>query len=586
MADLVTAQKRTLENVALSRGILPTGSRNEILGALNQFSTPFGIDPSLPQHEKVIQMVEVSSYQIAKYLMVPQKDVMQKKITRRELLERLFNESLNEISLKVLEYSQLPLARLKKLSGEDTMIRTNMIRKLLIPKKGTELVNDIANTLASLNFEVIEPVPSAKPIKNLEKAPFSIKTAKVAISQSKDPSEFYDELLEELVEEYIIFPRKIKRDESVEIMKDVIRYPVLPAWFNIRKFLKGKKLDTLQELASFYGYSGLDKKQIEFFFSRGYVPGIEREKQLSDELNNILIELYGDRVSVQDDTDTHQQWIQTFISWDGLSVNELLPLAEEKGISINPYLPKSYLNDIPLYLDVDKYVIDLENPPRLEIEDLAHYSDRALIDFFPQAPYGRENLINSFIDYWEDERYFYYDGKFYKGVLDSYEEIIEGIDYNTLSISELIDLSFWVNDNQEIRQAILDEIKNAIIDAQIEGIPDSLPEDIEELLYTVRRMTIAGFGGNGAVPLEPGLMDEITYDIEFENYSRILNEMETKDVLYTLPMFDFKTLTLSKRTLGSAIEKAIEYKFFDTVSLYLILFYEKLDDIPTMARRP
>lgn len=585
MADLSSARKSTIENVALSRGILPSKSKNETLSSLNRFSTPFGIDPSLPQYEKVLHMTGISNYQIAKYLTIPTKSI----VSRQDLLERLFEEELNEDSVKVLDYSKLSLARLKQLSGSNTMIKADMIRKILFGKEDTGLLQTMLTTIVALKFSLIDPVPQPREIKETGKTPFSEIGAKNAISQSRDPKNMPIDLLRGIVADYLLFPRKVKDEDIIEILRDVIRYPVQTSWLKVKKYFKDKKPEDINQLANLMGYPGLDKKQLEFFFSRGYVPGIVQAKQLSEELAIVLTELYGEdyEIAIENESPNVNQWIQTFIEWDGLPIAEIIPMAHDKGVSINPLKP-SYVEDIPLYINVDKYAVDLESPPELTTESLLRYSDVALIQFFPQAPYGRENLIDAFIEYWSTERYFYYNDAFYKGTLGSHVRIDEGIDYDTLGFEELMDVSFWVNvASPNILTTVLQNIKIMIQGAEIDNLPEGVPEGTGDILRALRKFASVSFGGDGAVPMEVGLVDGEAYDIEYERYRQLVTNFEDKSILDELPLIDIRSLNMSSSsTIGGILTDGLDYRAIDSANFYLMLYDDQLDDLVTMARKP
>lgn len=587
MAELTTARKETLRAIALDRGIPPLGRKSDILATINKFGTPFGIDPSLPLSEKILQMTSVSNYMIAKHLSIPTSDLRDKKITRNKLLEILFDEELDEESEKVLEYSKLSLARLKQLSGTNTAIKSDMIRRLLHGTDRDEVTQEILTGLGALKFTLIDPIPQPRQLKEIGKVPFSVVGAKTAISQSRDPRKIPIDLLVGIANDYVLFRRKLKDTEIVDIAVNAIQYPVLSSWQNIKKYLKDKKPEDLVNVAFALGYPDLSKSQLDFLFSRGYVLGVEREKEISEDLRNILIELYGDDFysEMNDDEPNRVQWVQTFIEWDSLPLRDLIEQTRDKGVSINPLNP-DYLDDIPLYLDVDKYSIDINDPPALDEESLARYSDYALIDFFPQAPYRRQLLIDDFIAYWEREKYFYHDGKFYKGRLDAHEEIVDGIDYNTLGLDELIDLSFWVKDNNEILQGILDEIKTYIQSAEIEGLPDDLPEGTDVILRSLRNLGSVAYGGGGSVPREPNVVNEDLYDVEYGNYKNSVANFESKEILDQMPLIDIRKLRLSSSaSIGNVTERGLDHRVFDSTNFYLILYYNELDDLVTMARR-
>lgn len=587
MKELSTVQKGVLESILLSRGMIPFGSKEDMLVALSKFQTPFGIDPSLPLYEKVLHMSEIPDYLIARYLGIPVNVMRQRNMSRQQLLEELFKKELDTKSKEVLEYSRLPLAKLKQLSGVNAGVKADMIRKILFPPEGNELLQEMKNTLISLKFKIASHVPEPIELKPLTKVPYTPKLALMAISQGQDPKQVPVELLEDLVKNYLLFRRKLKKDTVYEIMTDVAKYPVLPAWQNIRNYLQAKPFELLQQLAGTFGYPNLDKRQLEFFYSRGFIPGVESVQQVSRELDDSFTEIYGPnwREEIKNETPTRYEWIQTFISWDSLTTTELIKEMKNKGVDVNPDDVRSYIKDISLYLDVELYVIDLENPPDLDIESLLKYSDRALIDFFPQAPYGREKLINEFIAYWETEKYFYNEEKFYHGFLESNEVVEDGLDYNTLSLEELIDLSFWVKDNSEIRADILDEIRAVIseMDFDIEDVE----EDIEHILYCIRRIASAAFGGSGEVPLEASQSNDLLFETEVETYHNLLNNLEDKDILTKLYLFDFRTMKFSSRTtIERSLRKGIDYRLFDSANFYLIRYYDVLDDLPTIARIP
>lgn len=558
-----------------------------MLVALSKFQTPFGIDPSLPLYEKVLHMSEIPDYLIARYLGIPINIMRQRNMTRQQLLEDLFKKELDEKSKEVLEYAKLPLATLKQLSGVNSGVKADMIRKILFPPEGDELLQEMKKTLLSLKFEIVSPAPEPKDIKPLTKVPYTPKLALTSISQGQDPKQIPLELLEDLVKNYIIFRRKLKKETVYDIMIDVAKYPVLPAWPNIKTYLQDKTFELLQQLASTFGYPNLDKRQLEFFYSRGFIPGFESVQQVSRELDVVLTEIYGPnwREEIKNETPLRVEWVQTFISWDTLSTEELVKEMANKGVDVHPDDPRSYVKDISLYLDVELYSIDIDNPPYLDIDSLLKYSDRALIDFFPQAPYGREKLIDEFITYWEVERYFYHKETFYRGSLDSNEIIEDGLDYDTLSLKELIDLSFWVRDNSEIRTNILDEIKDMVsrMDLDVEEVE----EDIEHILYCIRRIASSAFGGDGEVPLEASQSNERLFESEMETYHNLLNNLEDKGILTKLYLFDFRSMKFSSRTtIERSLRKGIDYRLFDSANFYLIRFYDVLDDLPMIARIP
>jgi len=551
------------------------GVKDELVERLNNSPGPFGIDLNLPQEEKVLQMIGISDFAIAKYLNID-------RIDRHKMLEMLFSIKLNKKSEKILELSTLTQQRLEQMTGERSLAKADMIRKIVLRKKFPQLIESLAEQLNNLGFTIIE-TPEKRDLKPLTKKPFTEVGAKASLSFGQDPSGIPAPLLYSLVEEYILFKRQLKDPKVYELAREIVTDPPLKNWNIIKKFLINKSLEDLTELAALYNYPKLTKEQIEFLFSRGYLRDVE-QITYSERLQPLF-----EIVKTKDE----KKWFEKLVGWDSLTDDELIEAAKANGISIQyPDGVELFWEEAMEYSSVKLFKISLEDFPELDEEVLKEYSDMALIEWFPRASYGRTTLIDEFIDYWSIPKYFYHDNLYF-GTPSEFEEIDEP-DFSSLELMDLIDLSFWVRDNSLLR-IILDEIIKIInvIDKEESELPsqEAINDDslnMEEIFLAIREMGIVSIGGriNEPIPNERKKVDEDLYnDVKNTLIEKLAKTPD--EIIGNLPLVDIISLKLRSKSIKTLLDPDFEfdYNLIDTGNFYLALYYDKLpDDVVTLAR--
>ena len=583
---LKTLPKKALQNISLSRGSNPIGSHQTLVERLSRSDRkgPFGIDLDAEQEENVLALIGVSDYQLNRYLTLEDKE------PREEMLEKIFNEPLTKLSREIISYSRLPNRVLKKLAGNDFLPRSELI-KIILNLRGTppEFIENLQKQLSGLGFIIKDPPEELIP-KPIDRLPFTPAGVRQKISEGFDLSTVPISSLRQVISDYLLFPRKLKDNDVVRIIKNVGTEPVLPIWPTVKRTIEDKKFEDLQELASYWGFDKLGKEEIEFLFSRGYLRNFKRAEEFPlDEASDLLIELLSEKYLEEDEEDLHKalrrlsdsekEWLKVLFELDTLEFDDLIRVAQTHGISI------SYINNIDEfwtnafnYANVNTSLsLTLNKFPRLVDKNLQKYSDFALIQWFPSAPYGRNKLIKKFIKYWEKEHWFFHDGSFYFGDWYKFEKREEP-NWNDLEFEDLIDILGWLNFQPILRGNVLSAInwKLSEIDLAEQGLisKEEIPVEMKELfLEMVSTGTLsAGAEPTGPWPTEYGETNEEQLK-EGINRVRGFLDLYIDEVLEKFPLISLKTLDLSSKTLKSLRKKKPDWKWVETGVFYLNIYF-------------
>jgi hypothetical protein len=376
----------------------------------------------------------------------------------------------------------------------------------------------------------------------------------------------------------------------MRIVSKTVTDPVLPNWQIIKTALSEKKFEDLQELAKFWGFDDLGREQIEFLFSRGYLRNFTRTVEFPlDDASDLLIELLSERYLEEDEEDLvkalrrlskeEKEWLTVLFELDTLDFEDLVRVAKTKGISI------SYVNNVEEfwinsfdYFRVDSNLsLELGKFPRLVDKNLQKYSDFALIQWFPSAPYGRNKLIRKFIKYWEKEHWFFYDNSFFFGSHYRFEKTAEP-NWNELEYEELIDILGWLNFQPVLRGNVLMELNRRMsemdpVEQELlsrEEIPIEMKDLFLEMVST--GSLSAGAEMSGTWPNEYRAPNE---ELLKEGIGRVraFADLYDDEVLTKFPLVKLKTLEFSSKTLKSLKKREPDWRWVETGVFYLNSYF-------------
>lgn len=556
MSKLSNLSKSSLIRTSLARQLPVSGTKKEIIGRI-EGTGPFGINLNSSQEEKILSLFGISDYQLRKYLYAGPED------DRETLIEKLLNEELTEKSVEILMFQKTPLKTLQKLAGNNFLNRPDLIRKIL-NLKPIESFRDLDQKLSDLGFSLILTPEKIEP-KPLTTKIFEKQGLRRAIASGQNVSTVSIEIIEEIVDDYLLFQRELTDEEMIEIVMEAIISPVLQNWKIIRDFLKRKTFADLQLLVESWGYPKLNETKLEFLLSRGYLRGINR--QISSELFLNFI----DKNEVE-----NPKFIEFLKKFDELEPKNAITFAESNQISLSWKNPeksiKQFWENAELYIKVNTDLkLNLQNLSDSE-KDLKKYSDFELIKYFPSAPYNRKKLVKKFKKYWEDDKWFFIEPNFYFGNSKHYEQK-EQPNPKDLSWEELIDLVGWLNNQKILRGNFLVEICRRIKDLDMEvNVQEyqrtNLLKEFLQILFLVGGLGI----GSESVGEFPNKYLQVNEELLVSGLKRIKDSKNNFDFLDQMPIVDLVNLTFLEETLNDEI--IADHYLIETAVFYLAKIFE------------
>lgn len=566
----------------------------------------FGLPDDLSQEEKIIRIAGYSQIPLRRYIeknnadyptinrQTPLLDVVS------ELFENLYGETLTEKSEEVVALLTLSAAELKKRSGYPTWERARQIRFLMgMNISSDENIRQLKERLENYGFK-IEITPSPRNPEKPEHYPFSDAGMIKAINQGKDVSDASISRLSSILGEFSIFEFDIDLTEREirDFVKELAIYSPLPSYKKIKSILNRKPRNELDMLMGLYGYPGLDIKDLNFFFTRGYIVGVVNYELANEDLQDAIADSYDGTLPSGEDfknlPENESADISRLIYWNTLSPEELYEVVKSRGISIPYPDTDSFWKESMVYTYID-YLKTFDSDDRPPLKNIGKYSDQVLLKYFPNAPFGRKALIKAFKSSWTNEKIFYLDG-YKKGDWENWESIDP--DWENETHENLINIIPWLGvgpeknppgspqagspqDPAEVHGNELTRI-NTIILSRIGkmnpeelGLPkrDELPNDFVRYLNTIVEIVEFEYGSSE----DQRVRERAPPKIDTEDQKKMIKkytDILTKKFLRRFPLFDMISLEkLEDNTLYDVLNSEYDWLFLESAIFYLALYY-------------
>lgn len=582
-------RKTTLKRIAEARGLESTGTTETLRNRLLQFKTPFSIDLSQTQEEIVLSLINIPTSRIKDYLIstgfeyeaeAPRDGSVNERIY---LIESLLSEPLSNLSKEIISLGTSSLASLQRQAGRGGR-REELIRIILkLEEQSQVFENQLRKELDEIGFKIITP-PNKKIPKELDEMPvvFDASEVRAYLEDGFDSSYFPDHLLDEVIQEDLLFQRNVNVRAFARRM---VTEPLSPLWPDIQPILKGRTQDDLQTLAQSYGYDiELTPSELEFLFQRQYLRKYTPETfRVPPILQNLLMQQLGleSFEEVEENlTPEGKDRLRLFSEWIDYSDEQLQHVAQGYGIELPYTKTREYFNnDLLSYLDV------IDEDLEFGVEDLDLYSDAELLRWCPTLPYGRNAMIEAFNKFWEEPRIVFINDVFYQTNSWSEYEEIEDLTFEELNIQELRVLLPYLKDSVYQEEA-LEVYASKLADEPYEGEYDlNETDDLFELMANVA----AARYGAADVSKWSNIRRAPNEELYEEQMSLLNDKIEeiSDDVLNELKLYSLERMMQGKSSLNQMLQKEPSWFWIETAFYYYAQMTGKPlgNNIPLLFRK-
>jgi len=582
-------RKTTLKRIAEARGLESTGTTETLRNRLLQFKTPFSIDLSQTQEEIVLSLISIPTTRIKDYLITvgfedepeaPRKHPIEERIY---FIENLLSETLSDLSKEIISLGLSSLASLQRQAGRGGR-REELIRIILKLEDQSDIFkSQLRKDLDDIGFKIIKP-PNKRLPRTLDETPmvYDASEVRVYLEDGFDSSYFPDHLLDEVIQEDLLFKRNVNVRAFARRM---VAEPLSSLWPKVQLILKGRTQDDLQDLAQSYGYDvELTQSELEFLFQRQYLRKYTPEVfKVPSVLQNLLMQQLGVESfeEVEDNlTEEAKDRLNLFSEWIDYSDEQLQHVAQGYGIEL-PY-PKTrdyFEKDLLAYLDV------IEEDLEFGADDLELYSDAELLRWCPTLPYGRNDMIEAFIKFWEEPRIIFIDDEFYQTNSWGEFEVIENLTFEELSIEELRTLLPYVK-NSIYQKEIVETYATKLADEPYEG-----EYDLNETDNLFELMANAAAAFYGASDVDEWINTRRATNVElYEEQMELVNdklEEISEDILNELKLYSLDRMKHGKSSLLQMLKKSPTWFWIETAFYYYAQMTGKSlsNNIPLLFRK-
>jgi len=481
-------RKTTLRRIAQSRNINTEGTLEEVRARLLQYDAPFSIDKTKTQEEQVLSLIFIPLKRLQDYVSenLLDENNLSSELSRKSLIELILNEKLSYVSEKIIDLADTPLPALQRRAGKTFSGKADLIREILnLKEQDRKYIDRIKSSLDDIGFEIIDSPPKREmKTLDLDVKIFDMKEAKDFLNKGMDPRYIPEYILDEVVQSTLLYERNVN---PLSFARRLVTDPLSPLWESVYSIIKNVKMADLKVLARSYGYTmNLEPIEIEFLFQRQY---LRKYKPVIMILPNEIKELLKKQFNVKsfqdiefDLSDDAKSRLKLFAEWLQFDDAQLQHVASGYDIDLPyPDAKEFFWNDLYIYIDT----IDELKPGEYNFETA---SDTELLKWCPTLPYGREEMINAFNNYWNKPRIIYVNNTFYQ--TESWEEMneIDDIDFFSLRRDEIVNLIPYL-----MKTAYHNEIIDAYL-AKIPGKQEEASENIQKLFKLMANVGAASFG--------------------------------------------------------------------------------------------
>lgn len=485
--------KRSLIRIAESRNIDASGTADQIRSRLIERDTPFSIDPSQTQEEIVLSLINIPTFKLREYVFQDghELNLSETKGDRVEervsLLENILNENLTDLSVDIVRLGLSPTHLLQRQAGRAGN-RAELIRTIVGLKHSEgSLIDKLRDDLENVGFKIIKAPPKRTPsLLDEEPHAYDANEVREYLDAGVDSAYFPDYLLEEVVQDDLLFPRDVNvRSFARRLVTD----PISEIWPNVKPLLEGRTRETLQQLAENYGYDvDLTINELEFLFQRQYLRKYEpKQYDIPERFKELLMDQMNfesfEEVEMNLNEDEMLK-LELYSEWVDYNDEQLQNVAQGYDIEL-PY-PKTrefFEADLLSYLEIG------EDQLEPGADSLELYSDSELLRWCPRLPYGRNEMVEEFKRFWGSPRFIFVNDAFYRTTSWDEVEEVDDVLFEELSLDELKTILPYLKGTQfqeevlEIYAIKLSE--NAKLEAS---------DEIRELLKLVAIVAAATYG--------------------------------------------------------------------------------------------
>lgn len=582
-------RKTTLKRIAEARGLESTGTTETLRNRLLQFKTPFSIDLSQTQEEIVLSLINIPTSRIKDYLIstgfeyepeAPRDGSVNERIY---LIESLLSEPLSNLSKEIISLGTSSLTSLQRQAGRGGR-REELIRIILkLEEQSQVFENQLRKELDEIGFKIITP-PNKRVPKELDEIPvvFDASEVRAYLEDGFDSSYFPDHLLDEVVQEDLLFQRNVNVRSFARRM---VTEPLSPLWPDIQPILKGRTQDDLQTLAQSYGYDiELTPSELEFLFQRQYLRKYTPETfRVPPILQNLLMQQLGleSFEEVEENlTPEGKDRLRLFSEWIDYNDEQLQHVAQGYGIELPYTKTREYFNnDLLSYLDV------IDEDLEFGVDDLDLYSDAELLRWCPTLPYGRNAMIEAFNKFWEEPRIVFINDVFYQTNSWSEYEEIEDLTFEELNIQELRVLLPYLKGSVYQEEA-LEVYASKLADEPYEGEYDL--NETDNLFELMANVAAARYGA-ADVSKWSNTRRAPNEELYEEQMSLLNDKIEeiSDDVLNELKLYSLERMMQGKSSLNQMLQKEPSWFWIETAFYYYAQMTGKPlgNNIPLLFRK-